>query len=103
MKYRIHRLIITYALGVVTTNYPTQGVMQRNIVLLYNLIVAYNIDGSIGCYKGYLVYLFVSKEIIGYLDDTLLTNLSAMEVVADGNTIAESIKFEHRNNLEELF
>ena len=85
MENSLHRLVVAYTLGVVATNDAMQRVVQCNVVLLYYLIIANDVDGGIGGNKGNLVDLFVAEKVIGNLNNTLLTQLATLQVVANGN------------------
>ena len=64
MEDCVHRLVVAYALRIVTTNYSAQCIVKSNVVFLYHLIVTNNIDGSIGGYKGYFINLLFAEEVI---------------------------------------
>ena len=79
-----HRLVIGDALGIAALHQTDDGVGQCDGKFLDHLIVADDIHDRRGCDEGDAVERSLGKEHIGNLDDALVSEFLAVEVVADG-------------------
>ena len=79
----LHRLIIGDALVIVAFHDAYQLFRHLDFLLLHHFIVANDAESYVWCNYRKLVDFVIRKELIGNLDDALVTHLLALEVVAN--------------------
>ena len=97
-----HRFVVGDALVVVATDDAYKFLGHTHFLLLHHVIIANDAECDVGRDNRKLVDLVVGEELVGYLDDTLVSHLMAFEVVADGDGGMHLLEVEQADDFEEL-
>ena len=81
----VHGLVVADALGVAAAYYAMQLVGDDHLFLLHHVEVVYDVEHHVGCHYREAAYLLVREVLVGHLDDALLSQLVAVQVVSDGS------------------
>ena len=97
-----HRFVVGDALVVVATNNADKLLGHTHLLLLDHIIIPNDAEGDVGRDNRKLVDFVVGEKLVGNLDDTLVSHLLALEVVADGDGGALLFKVKQADDLKEL-
>ena len=97
-----HGLGIGDALGVGATYKTADVVGYLGVELFDNLVVLNVDDGGQRCHQGYLAHLLNGEMFVLDLDDTLLAQLAAIQVVADKHLVLVLFEAKYTNYLIDI-
>ena len=91
------------AFRIATLGYAYNFSRHLKLLLLHNLEVAYDVDGSIRSYEGKLVEFVSLEELVFHLDDTLFSMDLAGEIDSYGYLILDAFEIEEVESLIYIF
>ena len=103
MEDGLHRLVVGDALRVVALYDALQCVRSLDSLLLYDFVVFDDTQSDVRRNDRESVDFFIGKILVGNLDDALLANLLAWQVVADSNRSLHLLQLEQIYYLIGLF
>mgnify|MGYP007059179059 FL=1 len=103
MEEGLHRLVVGDALRVVALYDALQRIRSLDGLLLYDFVVFDDTQSDVRCNDRESVDFLIGKILVGNLDDALLANLLAWQVVADSNRSLHLLQLEQIYYLIGLF
>jgi hypothetical protein len=77
-----HRFVVGNALRVTTFHDTFDYIRHNDLLLFYHFIIVDDVQLYIGSHYAQSADFLIGKESVGYLDDTLLSQFLARQVIA---------------------
>ena len=103
MEEGLHRLVVGDALRVVALHDALQRIRSLDGLLFYDFVVLDDTQSDVRSNDREAVDFLVGEILVGNLDDALLANLLAWQVIADGDRSVHLLQLEQIHYLIGLF